>query len=69
MQCFLKVKDDLSKVVKFQHVAFKVQLIAWIDALLMVKDILIYRKNELFLFNKFETLFLSYLKVLNLSLP
>ena len=47
LQCFLRVKEDLSLVLIFQHAILDAKLIAWIDAVLVVKDIIvIYRKNE-----------------------
>ena len=50
LQCLLKVKAYLSLVLIFQHAILNAKYIAWIDAVLVVKDIiLIYRKNEIIL--------------------
>ena len=45
LQCFIKVKDGLSEVLIFNYIKCKEN--ARIDAVLMVKDIIvIYRNNE-----------------------
>ena len=45
LQCLLKVKQDLSKVLIFQHAILNAKLIAWIDVVFVVKDIIvIFRK-------------------------
>ena len=72
LQCLLKVKEDLSLVLIFHHAILNAKYIAWIDAVLVVKDIIvIFRKNE-------TTIILISLKcyfsqpeksILNLSLP
>ena len=47
LQCLLEVKEDLSYVLIFQHAILNAKLIAWIDAVLVVNDIIvIYRKNK-----------------------
>ena len=46
LQCLLKVKEDLSKVLIFHHDILNAKSIAWIDAVPVVKDIIvIYRKK------------------------
>ena len=47
LQCLLRVYEDLSLVLIFQHAILYAKLIAWIDTVHVVKDsIVIYRKNE-----------------------
>ena len=51
LQCLLKVKQDLSKVLIFQYAILNAKYIAWIDVIFEVKDIIvIFRKNFFFLF-------------------
>ena len=40
LQCLLKVKEDLTKLLIFQHAILDAKLIAWIDAVLVVEDII-----------------------------
>ena len=50
LQCLLKVKQDLSLVLIFQHVILNAKQIALVDVVIVVKDIaVIFRKNEMFL--------------------
>ena len=49
LQCLLKIKEDLSKVLVFQYAILDASYITWIDAVLVVKYIIvIYRKMKLF---------------------
>ena len=71
LQCLLKVKVDLSKVLMFQHGILDDKYIAWIDAVLVVKDIIvIYRKNEtILILISLKRYFSHPESILNLSLP
>ena len=72
LQCLLKVTQDLSKVLIFQHALLNAKKIAWIDVVFKVKDInVIFRKiKTILILISFKRYFLHPEKsILNLRLP
>ena len=71
LQCLLKVKQELSKVLIFHHAILNAKTIAWIDVIFVVKDIIvIFRKiKTILILNSFKRYFMHPEKsILNLSL-
>ena len=72
LQCLLKVKQDLSRVLIFQHAISNAKSIAWIDVVFVVKDIIvIFRKiKTILILISFKRYFSHPEKsILHLSLP
>ena len=72
LQSLLKVKQDSSKALIFQHAILNAKYIAWIDVIFVVKDIIvIFRKiKTILILISFKRYFLHPEKsILNLRLP
>ena len=71
LQYLLKVKDDFSLVLLFQHAILNAKWIVWIDAVFVIKDIIvIFRKIKTILILISFKLYFSHPEkpILNLSL-